>query len=71
MDRAAGMAVARSSLSPHSCYECDDGAERIILIRGGMWARAMPVEQLAEARQLSRERGVLAKVPCLGRVTYI
>ena len=71
MDRVAGMAVARSALSSHSCHECDDGAERIILIRGGTWARAMPVEQLAEARQLSRERGVLAKVPCLGRVTYI
>ena len=66
MDRAAGMAVARSSLSPHSCYECDDGAERIILIRGGMWARAMPVEQLALACQLAGERGVLAEEAALG-----
>ena len=71
-DRTAGMTVARSALSSRSLHERDeDGAERIILVRGGMWARAMPVEQLAEARQLSRERGVLAKVPCLGRVTYI
>ena len=69
-DRTAGMTVARSALSSRSLHERDDGAERIVLMRGGMWARAMPVEQLAEARQLSRERGVPAKVPCLGRVAY-
>ena len=66
-DRTAGMTVARSALSSRSLHERDDGAERIILMRGGMWVRAMPVEQLAEARQLSPERGVPAKVSCLGR----
>ena len=49
-DRTAGMTVTRSALSSRSLHECDDGAERIILMRGGMWVRAMPVEQLAEVR---------------------
>ena len=69
-DRTAGMTVARSALSSHSLHERDDGVERIILVRGGVRVRAMPVEQLAEARQLAGERCVPVKVPCLGRVAY-
>ena len=67
----------RSSPSAHGLcalsHEREDGAERIILIRGGMWvvgACAMPVELLAEASQLSREQGVPAKVPCLRCVVH-
>ena len=54
-DRTAGMTVARSALSSRSLHERDDGAERIILVRGGVRVRTMPVEQLAEVRQLAAE----------------
>ena len=52
---ASGMTVARSALSSRLLHERDDGAERIILVRGGVRVRTMPVEQLAEVRQLAAE----------------
>ena len=61
------MRSARLALSSRSLHECDDRAERIVRVRVGMWLRAMPVEQLAAARQLAGERGALAEVPALGR----
>ena len=54
------MKVARLAQSSHSWHECDDRVERFNLIRDEMWLRAMPVEQLAAARQLAGERGALA-----------
>ena len=51
------MKVARLAQSSHAC---DDRVERFNLIRDEMWLRAMPVEQLAAARQLAGERGALA-----------
>ena len=61
------MRSARLALSSRSLHECDDRAERIVRIRVGMWLRAMPVEQLAAARQLAEERGALAEFSDLGR----
>ena len=66
-DRVAAMSVEHSASSSRSWHERDDRAERIILMRGGMWMRVVLVEQLAVARQLAAERGVLAKVPALRR----
>jgi len=46
------MTVARSAPSSHSWHERDDGAERVILIRDGVWAPAMPFEQLCRSKIL-------------------
>ena len=50
------MTVKHSASSSRSWHERDDRAERIILMRGGMWMRVVLVEQLAVARQLAAER---------------
>ena len=63
----AGIEVARLAQSSRSWHECDDRVERFNLMRDGMWVHAMPLEQLAAARQLAAERGALANVPDLGR----
>ena len=55
-DRATVMMVARSAQSSRSMNECDDRAERIILMRDCMWERAMPVELSPAARQLAGEQ---------------
>ena len=62
------MTVARSAPSSRSWHERDDAAERNFLICDHLWVNAMPVEQLAMARRLARERCALAEVPSLGRV---
>ena len=64
-NRAAVMMVARSAQSSRSMNECDDRAERIILMRDCMWERAMPVKLSPAARQLAGERGAPAQVPAL------
>ena len=62
------MTVARSAPSSRSWHERDDAAERNFLICDHLWVNAMPVEQLAMARRLARERCALAEVPSLRRV---
>ena len=62
------MTVARSAPSSRSWHERDDAAERNFFIRDELWVHAMPDEQLAAARCLSRERRALAEVPSLRRV---
>ena len=49
----AAMTVARSAPSSHSWHERDDGAERVILIRDGVWAPAMPLSSFVGARSCS------------------